>query len=196
MYCCPRPLAEAKMVNKLWLIIKASQIHILPLNLGDSAYLQTICSVVAMFTQQVTPRPFRKRTSAGILPPSSVLALGVGELAWLAWKHEKEQSSSPCTKVKQLPNFFLLFFLKQKLGKAKQERDSMGLAVPVLPQLSYPVSLVNVAHRESKYAAVTSVEKLWGELKKKFVPLGEVNENVNRKHSYFCVCKGALDALC
>lgn len=61
----------------------------------------------------------------------------------------------------------------------------MGLPVPVHSQLSYPVSLVNVTHRESKYAAFTYVEKLRGELKKEFVLLGEVKENVSRKYSVF-----------
>lgn len=36
----------------------------------------------------------------------------------------------------------------------------MGLPVPVDLQLSYPDTIVNVTHGESKYATVTSVEKL------------------------------------
>lgn len=47
-----------------------------------SAYLQAICSVIAIFTQQVTLRPLCKMASAEILQsiflPSSMLVLGVG----------------------------------------------------------------------------------------------------------------------
>lgn len=57
----------------------------------------------------------------------------------------------------------------------------MGLRGPLHPQLSYPVSLVNVTHREPKCAAVTSAAELWGKLKKEFVPLGGINENFSRK---------------
>lgn len=91
------------------------------------------------------------------------------------------------------PNFiFSPFFFQQELEKENQDRASMGFPVPVHPQLPYPVSLVSVIHREPKYAAPSSVEKLW-DIKKEFVPLGEVNENISGKYSYFCICKGFPD---
>lgn len=82
-------------------------------------------------------------------------------MSWHALPENMRKSRSPAH-IQKLRSFqiFSFFFLKQKLEKEKWERDSMGLPVPVHPQLSYPVSLVNVTHRESKYAAVTSVEKL------------------------------------
>lgn len=118
------------------------------MNLGISAYLQTIHSVVTIFTQEVDPS--LNGLLLGFCNLYCLLTVcwlwGLVELVWFSSKHANQQSSSPYTKVNKLSNvFFLSFFVvflkelkntptkkQTKIGgKKESERDSVGLPVPV-----------------------------------------------------------------